>query len=295
MQSVVAQKYPLVAAGQPVTLFTSHHPDYPDGGQMRDFIYVDDCVNVMLWLLDHRQRQRPVQSRAGQGPKLRRSGACDGGGGRRAARIEFIPMPEAIRPNYQYFTEARMDRLRAAGYTRRSRRWRMAYAQYVERFLSARTVIAEPVRCACGQACDSRPGRRPERRSAGRGYVTSPDAMALDPRRPRGAGDDEPRGRARLGGHQSVGRRSGAHDTGGPRRRACPHDPRGKLAGGSIDGVFVCPHAPDDGCDCRKPAPGLIRAAIAASGIDAGRPWWLATIFAISKRRVRQASPRRSY
>jgi len=40
------------------------------------------------------------------------------------------------------------------------------------------------------------------------------------------------------------------------------------LAGGSIDGVFVCPHAPDDGCDCRKPAPGLIRAAIAASGLE---------------------------
>ena len=55
MQSVVAQKYPLVANGQPVTLFKSHHPDYPDGGQLRDFVFVDDCVDVMLWLLEHPQ------------------------------------------------------------------------------------------------------------------------------------------------------------------------------------------------------------------------------------------------
>ena len=55
MQSVVAQKYPGAAAGKPITLFTSHHPDYPDGGQMRDFVYVEDCVNVILWLREPRE------------------------------------------------------------------------------------------------------------------------------------------------------------------------------------------------------------------------------------------------
>ena len=53
MQSVVAQKHSLAQAGHPVTLFRSNHPDYPDGGQRRDFIWVGDCVDVVLWLLDN--------------------------------------------------------------------------------------------------------------------------------------------------------------------------------------------------------------------------------------------------
>ena len=52
MKSVIAQCYPKVMSGEAVTLFKSHNPDYEDGGQLRDFVYVQDCVNVILWLLD---------------------------------------------------------------------------------------------------------------------------------------------------------------------------------------------------------------------------------------------------
>ena len=52
-QSVVAQLYPHAVARAPAHLFRSHHPDYPDGGQKRDFIWVGDVVDVMMWLLDH--------------------------------------------------------------------------------------------------------------------------------------------------------------------------------------------------------------------------------------------------
>ena len=55
MQSVVAKNYGLVRGGEPLRLFRSHRPDYADGGQLRDFIYVRDCVDVMLWLLEHPQ------------------------------------------------------------------------------------------------------------------------------------------------------------------------------------------------------------------------------------------------
>jgi ADP-L-glycero-D-manno-heptose 6-epimerase len=52
MMSHVTRSYPAAAAGEPVTLFRSHQPEYADGGQMRDFVYVKDCVHVMLWLME---------------------------------------------------------------------------------------------------------------------------------------------------------------------------------------------------------------------------------------------------
>jgi ADP-L-glycero-D-manno-heptose 6-epimerase len=54
MRSLVTKAYARAAAGEPARLFRSHHPDYPDGGQMRDFVYVRDCVDVMLWLRESR-------------------------------------------------------------------------------------------------------------------------------------------------------------------------------------------------------------------------------------------------
>jgi len=136
MQSVVAQKYAAVASGQPVKLFTSHHPEYPDGGQMRDFVYVEDCVEVMLWLLDRPGVSGLYNLGSGQARSfadLARAMAVAAG---RPSRIEFVPMPEAIRPNYQYFTEARMRKLRDAGYDRPLTSIEDGVRRYVERYLA---------------------------------------------------------------------------------------------------------------------------------------------------------------
>jgi ADP-L-glycero-D-manno-heptose 6-epimerase len=136
MQSVVAQKYPAVASGQAVTLFRSGHPDYPDGGQMRDFIYVDDCVEVMLWLLDH----TGVSGLFNLGTGTARSFADLANALARAVgvagRIEFIPMPEALQGRYQYFTQARMERLRAAGYSRAFTTLEDGIGDYVQKYLA---------------------------------------------------------------------------------------------------------------------------------------------------------------
>ena len=135
-QSVVAQKYPLVVSNQPVTLFQSHHPDYPDGGQLRDFVFVDDCVDVMLWLLD----QPGVNGLFNLGTGKARSFAdlaraiAEAMGCR--SQIEFIPTPEAIRPNYQYFTEARMEKLRSAGYAKSFTALEEGVRRYVQEYLS---------------------------------------------------------------------------------------------------------------------------------------------------------------
>ena len=136
MQSVVAQKYALVASEQPVTLFTSHHPTFPDGGQLRDFIYVRDCVDVVLWLLEHSEVSGLFNlgtGRARSFEDLARAMAAAAGV---PPRIEYIPMPEAIRPNYQYFTQANMEKLRAAGYMTPFTSLEDGVRDYIERYLA---------------------------------------------------------------------------------------------------------------------------------------------------------------
>ena len=116
MQSVVAQKFAAVAAGSPITLFRSHHPQFSDGGQLRDFIYVRDCVDVVLWLLEHRRVSGLFNVGTGKARSFADLARAMAAAYDVPARIDFIPMPETIRPNYQYFTEANMSRLHAAGY-----------------------------------------------------------------------------------------------------------------------------------------------------------------------------------
>jgi ADP-L-glycero-D-manno-heptose 6-epimerase len=136
MQSVVPQKYVSLAAGQPVTLFKSHNPEYPDGGQMRDFVYVDDCVEVMLWLLSDARVSGLYNLGSGEARSFADVAAAMAAAAGVASRIEYVPMPEAIRPNYQYFTRARMQKLRDAGYDRPFTSLEDGVRRYIERYLA---------------------------------------------------------------------------------------------------------------------------------------------------------------
>ncbi|CCG09727.1 ADP-glyceromanno-heptose 6-epimerase [Pararhodospirillum photometricum] len=116
MRSVVHQIHPIARQGEAFALFKSHHPDYADGGQRRDFIWVEDIVQVMLWFLE-----TPAPSGLyNLGTGTARSFADLASAVYRALgqepRITYRDMPETLRPRYQYFTEARMDKLREAGY-----------------------------------------------------------------------------------------------------------------------------------------------------------------------------------
>ena len=122
-RSVAVQLYEQIRDGGSARLFRSHHPDYSDGGQLRDFIWVGDCVDVMLWLYDNAGGERHLQLRHRQGAQLPRS--CHGRASRlsdREPRIEYIDTPEAIRAKYQYFTEARMSGCAKPATTAPSRR-----------------------------------------------------------------------------------------------------------------------------------------------------------------------------
>jgi ADP-L-glycero-D-manno-heptose 6-epimerase len=116
MRSVVAQKFPLAAAGAPITLFKSHDPRFADGGQLRDFVYVRDCVDVVLWLLERRSVSGIFNLGTGEARSFADVASAIAAALGVPRKIDYIPMPEAIRPNYQYFTQADMSRLRTAGY-----------------------------------------------------------------------------------------------------------------------------------------------------------------------------------
>ncbi len=117
MISVVHVKYGEVAAGNPATLFRATSPGIADGAQARDFVHVDDTVAVMLWLLDNPGAQGLFNVGTGQARSYQdlAHAVCDAAGVKRA--VQFVDMPAKLAPQYQNFTCARIDRLRAAGYT----------------------------------------------------------------------------------------------------------------------------------------------------------------------------------
>ena len=136
MRSVVTKAYPGAARGEPVTLFRSHHPDYPDGGQMRDFVYVKDCVDVMLWLIENPDVSGPFNLGTGRAQTwLEMMGALYGAAGTELA-VDWVDTPEEIRDRYQYFTQAEMGRLRAVGYDRPLRPVEEGVADYVASHLA---------------------------------------------------------------------------------------------------------------------------------------------------------------
>ena len=142
MQSVVARNFAPVRRGEPMRLFRSYKPQYSDGGQLRDFIYVKDCVDVILWLLEHPRVSGLFNLGSGQARTwldlanalLRACGRDKG--------IEFIEMPPALIDKYQYFTQARMERLRLAGYARAFTSLEQGVNDYVQRYLAT----ADPYR-----------------------------------------------------------------------------------------------------------------------------------------------------
>lgn len=116
MISVVKVKHDEVAAGEPARLFKSDVPGLADGAQKRDFIWVGDIVDVLLWLLDTPTVSGLFNLGTGQARSYvdLAHAVCDAAG--RPRRIYFIDMPDKLRGQYQSFTQADMARLRAAGY-----------------------------------------------------------------------------------------------------------------------------------------------------------------------------------
>ena len=136
MKSVIAQNFARVRAGESLRLFQSDRSDCPDGGQSRDFVYVRDCVEVMLWLLDHPEVSGLFNLGTGRARTWLDLAEALFHAADRQKSIEFIPMPPEVMQKYQYFTEARMERLRTAGYDRAITSLEDGVRDYVRNFLS---------------------------------------------------------------------------------------------------------------------------------------------------------------
>lgn len=117
MQSLVAKNTALVDQGAIIKLFKSYKEGFADGQQLRDFVYVKDCVAVMMWLWANRQVSGVFNLGTGQARSFVDLVQAIGKALDKPSHIDFVEMPESIRPNYQYFTQAEMHKLRAAGYT----------------------------------------------------------------------------------------------------------------------------------------------------------------------------------
>jgi ADP-L-glycero-D-manno-heptose 6-epimerase len=141
-KSVVAHMHPHAAAGEPVTLFRSHNPQYADGGQLRDFIYVRDCVDVVEWLLASEKGAGVLNVGTGNARSFADLAGALFAALKRAPAIRYVDTPEEIRAKYQYYTQADMSRLRDLGYDRQFTTIERGVADYVFSWLDA--ARAEP-------------------------------------------------------------------------------------------------------------------------------------------------------
>jgi ADP-L-glycero-D-manno-heptose 6-epimerase len=124
MASVIFHSYNQIREKGFVKLFKSHKPEFKDGEQLRDFIYVKDVLSICFWFLECWQKDHTTFISGIYNVGTGKARSFDDlvkatfSGLDKAARIEYIDMPEDIRDTYQYFTEATMDKIQAAGYSK---------------------------------------------------------------------------------------------------------------------------------------------------------------------------------
>ncbi|MDQ0506024.1 ADP-L-glycero-D-manno-heptose 6-epimerase [Xanthobacter agilis] len=138
MRSVVHKIYPAAAQGESVTLFKSHNPEFADGGQLRDFIHVSDCVDVVRWLLENPDVSGIFNVGTGKARSFADLARAVFAALGQAPRITYVDMPESLQKAYQYFTEADVTKLRAAGYKRPFLSLESGVESYVNEYLKGR-------------------------------------------------------------------------------------------------------------------------------------------------------------
>ena len=135
MRSVLAKVFPEAKAGKPVRLFKSDRPDIAGGEIVRDFIYVEDAANVVLWLMDHPNVSGIYNVGTGKARSFTDMMRAMLWALGREPKIERIDIPPELAGRYQYFTEARMERLRRAGYDAPFTPLEAAVERYVQHYL----------------------------------------------------------------------------------------------------------------------------------------------------------------
>jgi ADP-L-glycero-D-manno-heptose 6-epimerase len=137
MASVVLHAYRQITQTGAMKLFRSHNPDYLDGEQMRDFVYVKDVVDVCFFLMESRKHPGIYNLGSGEARSFLDLVSAVFRSLGREPQISFIDTPADIRTTYQYFTEANMGKLRGAGFKQPFTKLEDGVADYVKNYLVA--------------------------------------------------------------------------------------------------------------------------------------------------------------
>jgi len=135
MASVIMHSFGQIKDTGKVKLFKSHNPDYKDGEQLRDFIYVKDVVDVIWFLMTNDSESGLYNLGTGKARTFVDLAKSTFAAMELEPNIEFIDTPEDIRDKYQYFTEANMEKLKAAGYTKDFTSLEDGVLDYVKNYL----------------------------------------------------------------------------------------------------------------------------------------------------------------
>ena len=135
MASVIFHSFNQINASGKVKLFRSHRPDYKDGWQLRDFVYVMDVVNVCVFLMQHKVTSGIYNLGAGKARSFYDLADATFKAMNKETNIEFVDIPADIRDKYQYFTEADMSKLIAQGYNTPFHSLEEGVTDYVKNYL----------------------------------------------------------------------------------------------------------------------------------------------------------------
>ena len=135
MASVVFHSYNQIKAAGEVKLFRSHRPDFKDGEQLRDFVYVKDVVNVLYFFYTNHKQSGLFNLGTGHARSFYDLAKAVFTAQGLAPKIDFIDIPADIRDKYQYYTQAEMAKLRQAGYTQPFTSLEDAVTDYVTNYL----------------------------------------------------------------------------------------------------------------------------------------------------------------
>ena len=135
MRSVVSKAYEQIQETGEMTLFKSHHPDYEDGKQMRDFLYVKDAVSMTLWLANNDKANGLFNLGNGNARSWLDLAHAIFSALKMEPNIRFVEMPEILREKYQYFTEAKVDKLGKNGFLTKFFDLEDAVKDYVTNYL----------------------------------------------------------------------------------------------------------------------------------------------------------------
>jgi ADP-L-glycero-D-manno-heptose 6-epimerase len=141
MASVIWHAYKQIQETGKMKLFRSHHPDFKDGEQMRDFIYVNDVLDILIFLLHHRKNSGIYNVGTGKARTFLDLVKATFQAMDKPEQIEFVDTPLDIRDKYQYFTEAKMEKLKSIGYTHPFTSLEKGVSDYVKSFLGKKEYL----------------------------------------------------------------------------------------------------------------------------------------------------------